>query len=727
MDDHTLDQMCARWGVDVAYADIWGHRHPASRETKEAILAALGALAQDGARADARDAGPALSAVCRLCVGEVPATITARFAPHRAPSHLNWRLALESGEVHAGEWHADATANADRATIVLPVMPPAGYHTFELSDPHSVTAPATTRLIVAPARCFGGRAGQQRMFGPAVQLYALRSHRNWGIGDFTDLATLVELAAAQGADLVGVNPLHALFPADPEASSPYSPSNRRMLNVLYIDVEAIAEFAECEAARVYVATPTFREQLARLRTAPLVAYAGVASLKFDVLAMLYRQFRDRHLSRNTTRARAFREFQASGGDDLRKHAVFEALREALSAADPRAAPASWPAAFRDPGSPEVAAFTQAHHERVEFFEYLQWVAQEQLTAVADRARAAGMAVGLYRDLAVGVNDTGSEAWHDAPLFAHAMHVGAPPDEFNQKGQDWGLPPWIPQRLEQARFDSWTSVLRANMRFAGALRIDHVMGLFRLYWIPVGTSADRGAYVRYPFDDLLAILAVESQRAGCLVIGEDLGTVPDAVREAMTRLGIFSYRVLFFERRSDGSFAPPSDYPADALATIGTHDLPTLKGFLEEADLRAREELDLFPSPEAREDHYALRRSDRTRLSAALRDARLLGESVAGEAPPALPFDDALVRAVHAYVARTPSRLMTFQLEDVFGATEQINLPTTTEERYPNWRRKLPLDLESYGSDGRFAAVCAAIRAEGRGACGTAQAILAHAP
>jgi len=598
MDDRALDRMCARWGVDVAYTDIWGHRRPAPRETKEAILAALGAFGHEGATANARQGAP----------------------------------------------------------------------------------------TVAPARCFGGRAPQRRKFGPSVQLYALRSRRNWGIGDFTDLATLVELAAAQGADLIGVNPLHALFAADPNASSPYSPSNRRMLNVLYVDVEAAAEFAECEAARARVAETAFQRELARLRAAPLVDYGGVAALKFEVLAILHRQFCDRHLARNTARAQAFRDFRTSAGDDLRKHAEFESLRE-------------------------------ARPERGEFFEYLQWVAQEQLTAVADHGRIAGMAVGLYRDLAVGVNSAGSEAWHDAPLFAHTMHIGAPPDEFNPQGQDWGLPPWIPQRLAQSHFDSWTAVLRANMRSAGALRIDHVMGLLRLYWVPAGTPADRGAYVHYPFDELFAILALESERAGCVVVGEDLGTVPDALRDAMARSGILSYRVLLFERRPDGSFAPPTDYPAEALATFSTHDLPTLKGFVEGEDLRARDRLALFPTPQARESQYALRQSDRMRLAAALRDARLLGER--GDGTPVLHYDDALVRAVHAYVARTPSQLMTFQLEDVFGVGEQVNLPSTTGDRYPNWRRKLPLDLESYASDGRFAAVCAAIRAEGRGATPTA--------
>jgi (1->4)-alpha-D-glucan 1-alpha-D-glucosylmutase len=569
---------------------------------------------------------------------------------------------------------------------------------------------------VAP-RCFAGtgRAAIERMFGPAVQLYTLRSHRNWGIGDFTDLGRLIGIAAAHGADLVGVNPLHALFAGRPEDCSPYSPSNRAMLNPLYVDVEAVEEFSACEPARDRVLSAAFQRRLADARAAVLIDYPGVAALKYDILELLYRHFRERHANAATARGLAFREFQQRAGEPLLHHALFEALGEWLHRRDPALRDMrQWPSDYRHADSVAVAAFLESHRERVEFFQYLQWQADAQLADVADRARQAGMAIGLYRDLAVGVDAGGSEAWHDPSLFAHDMHVGAPPDEFNQNGQDWGLPPWIPQEIVQRRYAPWIDVLRANMHCAGALRIDHVMGLMRLYWIPAGADARDGAYVRYPFDALLGVLALESTRAGCIVVGEDLGTVPDAVRDAMARLAILSYRVLLFERAADGGFTRPEAYPREALCTFSTHDLPTLHGFLVEADLEARDALGLFPDEAMRAQQYALRRDDRRRLHVALRDAGLLTGDAAYASADALRFDQTLCNAVLAYLARTPSRLMTFQLEDVFGVVEQTNLPSTTGERYPNWRRKLPIELEQWASDGRFAAACAAIRAQGRG-------------
>jgi (1->4)-alpha-D-glucan 1-alpha-D-glucosylmutase len=278
-----------------------------------------------------------------------------------------------------------------------------------------------------------------------------------------------------------------------------------------------------------------------------------------------------------------------------------------------------------------------------------------------------MAIGLYRDLAVGANPAGAETWQQPHVFATAAQVGAPPDDFNRDGQAWGLPPWIPHRLREAGFAPWISLLHANMRHAGGLRIDHVMGLMRLFWIAQGQAPVNGAYVRYPLADLLALLALESTRHRCLVVGEDLGTVPDEVRAALHDAGVYSYRVLYFEKR------PPREYPAQALVAISTHDLPTWRGFQESADRAARDEL---------------------------------AQAFAREG---LDPADA-----HRYIARTPCALLTLQLEDVFGQREQANLPGTLDDQYPNWRRKVPLDLEDWDRDGRFAAVCAAIRSEGRG-------------
>jgi (1->4)-alpha-D-glucan 1-alpha-D-glucosylmutase len=630
MDGIDVDRLCAQWGVDTAYADIWGHLHAASITTKRAILAAMGA-----------------------------------------------------------SMHPDAA----QTPSIAPCVP-----------------------AQAP-RCFAGagRAATERMFGPAVQVYALRSDRNWGIGDFTDLGRLIEIAAAHGADLVGINPLHALFAGRPEDCSPYSPSNRAMLNPLYVDVEAVEEFSACEPARNRVASAAFQRRLADARAATLIDYPGVAALKYEILEILYRLFRERHAQAGTARGLAFRDFQQRVGDALLHHALFEALAEWLRRRDPAFRDARrWPPDYRHADSVAVAAFLESHRERVEFFQYVQWQAHLQLTDLAARGQQAGMAIGLYRDLAVGADPGGSEAWHDPSLFARDMHVGAPPDEFNQNGQDWGLPPWIPQQIARHRYAPWVDVLRANMHCAGALRIDHVMGLVRLYWIPAGADARDGAYVRYPFDALLGVLALESVRARCIVVGEDLGTVPDAVREAMARTGILSYRVLLFEHAADGGFTRPEAYPREALCTFSTHDLPTLHGFLLEADLEARDALGLFPNEALRTQQYAVRRDDRRRLHAALRDADLLPGDAAYADADTLRFDQTLCDAVQAYLARTPSRLMTFQLEDVFGIVEQTNMPSTTGERYPNWRHKLPLELEQWACDGRFAAACAAIRAQGRG-------------
>ena len=716
-DDADLDRLCAQWGVETAYVDTWGHLHAASAATKRAVLDAVGALSPRTALARA----PSFLSCAQVLRQDAPPEVTATFDATRPPPSLRFRLLLESGGVIEGDC-VPKSADQDpdgryRCRIALPALLPLGYHDLELRDAREDDRVARSRLIVVPSHCFQGmgRSARERIFGPAVQIYALRSRRNWGIGDFSDLGTLVEIAATQGADLVGVNPLHALFSDRPDDASPYSPSSRMMLNPIYLDVEAIEDFAACEPARSKFLSASFQRRVAAARASPLVDYRNVTALKFEVLEVVYRHFREHQLDPETPRGKAFRDFQRRGGDDLLYHTLFEALAESSRARDPapRRAP-GWLPDYREAGSADCAEFLEAHRERVEFFQYLQWQAHVQLANVAARALQASMAIGLYRDLAVGVNAMGSETWQHSSLFATGMHVGAPPDEFNQQGQDWGLPPWIPRRIAEHRYDPWVAVLRANMECAGALRIDHVMGLMRLYWIPVDSEPRDGAYVRYPLDAMLGVLALESVRAGCVVVGEDLGTVPDVVRGAMARLGILSYRVLYFEHAGDGSFAPPQSYPREALCTFSTHDLPTLPGFLAEADLRTRDALDLFPNEAMRARQFALRRDDRRRLHAALRDAGLLGVEAANAEPDALQFDQALGNAVQAYLARTPSRLMTFQLEDVFGVIDQANMPSTTGERYPNWRRKLPVELEDWARDGRFAAACAAIRAQGRG-------------
>lgn len=561
---------------------------------------------------------------------------------------------------------------------------------------HADGAPAASEgTVIRNARCHMPASGS-RLFGPAIQLYALRSRRNWGIGDFTDLATLARAAAAQGASFVGVNPLHELFLDRPAQASPYSPSTRLALNPLYIDVEAVDGF---DAVRALVDGGAFGERIASLRATPFIDYAGVWSAKRHVLTLLFEHFE--RAAPASSRA-AFRAFVAAQRDTVCDAALFDALQAHLSAHDPGVwGWPAWPAEYRQRGSAEVAAFAREHAHSVDFHLFLQWQADVQLARAQAAALDAGMSIGLYRDVAVGANPGGAETWQAPGLFAEDVHVGAPPDDFNRKGQDWGLPPWIPTELSRARYEPFANLVRANMRHAGALRIDHVMALARLYWIPRGMSPEDGAYVRYPLDDLCATLADESARERCVVVGEDLGTVPDALRDTLRDAGVFSYRVLFFERTHDGAFAPPASYPAQALVSVSTHDLPTLRGFLEGTDLAHRARLALFPGDALRDRLYAERERDRAALRNALASAHTEDANIAV--------------AVHRYAARTPCTLMTVQLEDVFDEAEQANLPATLDDQHPNWRRKVGIDLEDWDRDGRFARVCAAIRGEGRGA------------
>jgi (1->4)-alpha-D-glucan 1-alpha-D-glucosylmutase len=457
----------------------------------------------------------------------------------------------------------------------------------------------------------------------------------------------------------------------------------------------------------------FQGRLARLREAALVDYAGVAAAKHEVAALLYAQFRARHLAPGSESARgaAFRDFQRSSGRALRLHALFEALQEHFHRRDPGVwGWPVWPQAYRDPSSAQVREFAQANRARVEFYQWLQWQADVQLERVGLRSLELSLGVGLYGDLAVSVDRGGAEAWAEQDLYALGASIGAPPDDFNLNGQDWGLPPWIPQRLRAAAYAPFIATLRANMRHTGALRIDHVMGLMRLFWIPAQTSAQHGAYVHYPLDDLLGVLALESHRNRCAVIGEDLGTVPDAVREALGRAGVLSCRLLYFERWQDGEFKSPSDYPAQALVAASTHDLPTLAGFWQGHDLELRERLKLYPTEEVHRQQVLTRDRDRARLLAALHREGLLPDGASLDPAAMGQFTAQLGRALHLYLARTPSKVLLVQLEDVLGALDQVNLPGTTEQ-YPNWRRRLATDLERWPLLPEFTELCSALERE----------------
>ncbi len=503
-----LERLSRLCGIAGEYTDIWGHVHEVGSASRAGLLAAMG-VATDSPQAveralEARERGQRLLPPVQVhWADRGPIEIALSVAAGAAQTPLRWTLREEQGRELQGEIVPAALPGLEetqgegghrRVLLRLAQVPGPGYHRLSITPAAGGDGPTgEMSLIVAPSTCYQPPplADSARVWGPAVQLYALRSQRNWGIGDFTDLRLLIDTASALGAGVVGVNPLHALFPQQPRHASPYSPSSRLFVNVLYLDVEAIADYAECEAARAAVQDPRFQARLRALRGTDLVDYPAVAEMKLSVLQLLYRNFRHRHLEGDRERGRAFRAFQREQGRSLRLHALFETLQEHFLREDPDlwGWPA-WPEAYRDPGAAAVAEFAGAHLERVEFYEYLQWLAQLQLGEVGARSLELGLVVGLYQDLAVSVDRAGAEAWANQALYALDARIGSPPDDFNLNGQDWGLPPLIPERLYQAAYRPFIATLRSNMRHGGALRIDHVMGLMRLFWVPRGADAGR---------------------------------------------------------------------------------------------------------------------------------------------------------------------------------------------------------------------------------------------
>lgn len=726
-----LDQLCDRCGVLPTYRDIWGNEHHTSDVAKRSLLAAMGLVV----KTDEQIAVALHDFDRRTWDRPLPPVLVVRemVRPHRIEITLpvseeslpyRWCLRRESGAENHGEFTPSVLEEVSRnhhdgqdylrRILVFDLAVEPGYHRFSIERADGSGLTGAMSFIVAPAACYEPPVlhGAGRVWGSAAQLYGIRSERNWGIGDFSDLRSILEFCAEAGASTLLLNPLHALFPNAPDHVCPYSPSNRAYFNTLYLDVEAIADFAECGEAKAMVDTPSFQAQLRALRAAQQVDYSGVAKVKSGVLECLYRHFRRDHLASNTDRARSFRAFQAEHGASLHGQALFEALQEHFCGQDGNIwGWPVWPEAYRDHTSAEVAAFSDAHLERVEFFEYLQWQAAEQLAAAGARSRELGLGIGMMLDLAIGVAEGGAATWRRRDLYALEASVGAPPDEINRIGQDWGLPPWIPHQLKAAAYEPFIELLRANMRDAGALRMDHVAGLRRLFWVTRGLPVAEGAYVSYPLDDLLGILALESQRNRCLVVGEDLGTVSDEVRNALPPMGVLSTRLLYFERSEDGRLNPPQAYPVNAMAAVTTHDLATLAGFWLGLDIDLRVELHLYPDDEVRNQQIVRRAEDRAQLLVALEGEGLLpaGSSLNPVGFPAMTAE--LAAAVYLYLARAPSKLLLVQMEDGFGVREQPNLPGVVEPVYPCWHLKQPLNLEEWRTSSFLQGILRAVRQE----------------
>ncbi|HEV2675621.1 MAG TPA: 4-alpha-glucanotransferase [Aliidongia sp.] len=682
-----LHRLAAHAGIATEWRDVWGKPHTVPADSLIALLDAMGVPAQTEAiaRVSLKRRARSTALPAALVVDSGKGTSVA--VPDASVGR-RWTLSCEDGRDIEGE-----LTEGERA-LTLPALPD-GYHRLRFADDGE-----TIQVIASPGECHLPVGAEARDWGLATQLYGLRTPTQWGIGDFTDLGTIGAGVAARGGSMIGVNPLHALFPAAPHRISPYSPSSRLFLNPLYIDVTAVPDLAACEPARQRIASSEFGDQLAHVQASELVEYPAVARLKAGILRLLWRSFRDDHLaSTSSERGQAFRRFQQELGQPLVRFAQFHAL-QSHHLDHTGFAWKDWPDGLRSADGADTPRFAAAHEDEILYHQYLQWEADRQL---GQAARTAGLSIGIYRDLAIGADPYGADTWSAPDSYITGASVGAPPDLLNRQGQNWGLTAYSPLALRTQAYQPFIAALRANMRHAGALRIDHVMGLKQLYLVPEGQSAERGAYIRYPFEDMVRILALESRRNRCLVVGEDLGTVPHAFRPRMARAKILSCRILMFERGAGDRFKSPTAYPPLAAAGAGTHDLPPLKSWWQGVDIHERAALGLYPTAAARHRDEAARALDRHRLVAALRRQDLMPPDL--EAKLAEDFHHDLIAAVHRFLARTPSALLLVQAEDLLGIETMVNLPGTMDE-HPNWRRRLPIPIAELLNDARFAALSA---------------------
>ena len=734
-----LAQLSERVGIAAEYYDISGTRHFTLDSTRRAILGAMGfavesreALAQSLTQWDEASWRRPCEPVQVVRQGTGPASVACCLALEDGRERavvVHWKLSDETGEpVRSGEAGPGLSAlevrflegkRHVRLGVPLPEELPLGYFTLALQAEGLVGgATGTMRIIVSPPHCYLPPSVDvhRPVWGLALQLYSLSSPRNWGCGDFTDLSQVVDWAGKElGAGLIGLNPLHALRNTSPHHTSPYAPLNRLALNELYINLEKLPEFFASQDAQRQYQSAEFQQKLKALREHRRVEYEAIAQAKRVMLDLAYRQFLKEHydgeepnLVPKTARAKLLERFIQSEGEPLELYAIFQTLEEERKLIQSKTATwREWPKQFLAPGPP-VREYGKRHRKRVRFFQYIQWIAAEQLQEVRRRAEEAGMPIGLYNDLALGAERTGAEVWMYQSVLALEADCGAPPDAFAPEGQNWGLPPVNPLALRASGYELLIRLLRANLRFGGAIRLDHVMALCRLFWIPRGKPASEGTYVHYPFEDLLAIVALESVRAKTLVIGEDLGTVPDWVREQLGKAKVLSYKVFYFERRDDGSWKAPHDYPEQSLAVVTTHDLPTLTGFWSGEDIQVRAGLGAFRDEGARRQAWDERQQDKSRMLQALKSEGLLPEGLSEDPASAPAMTPALCRAIHLYLAKSRSAVVLANVEDGLEELAQTNLPGTVEQ-HPNWSRKYALSIDGFLSDTRLRDLGAALR------------------
>ena len=708
MTQQLLQQLVEMRGIETQYVDAWGKPATIAESSKAKLLNTLGydtssdEKIQSQITQDIKSVWLSPLNPVQVVRNTQEINLAVRLPIELVNDDHTLTVTCENGDVRTHQFtpvdqEMTTMAHIDDVefheyVVTLPLDLPLGYHDVALSADDDEFA--RSRLIVAPEACYTPNEIKEgkKIWGLSVQLYCVRSEKNWGIGDFSDLALLIEKAAGVGADFIGLNPIHALYPANPNACSPYGPSSRRWLNYLYIDVTAIDGYDDASVQAV-VSSDEFKATLEHARNVEHVDYEAVAHVKLAALKAVFDVYDAKYLRKSTKQNKAFKAFVEAGGESLDMLAVYDALQSHLKAEGKD----SWgwpvfPKEYKDYYNPAVAKFKSANEQDVKFYLFLQWIAAQQLELASNKATDAGMTIGLYRDLAVGVSEGSAEIWGNKDLYCTGASVGAPPDILGPLGQNWGLPPMDPRKLYEQGYQPIIDLFASNMASSGSLRIDHVMALLRLWWVVKGDNAKDGGYVYYPVDDLLGILALESHRNQSLVIGEDLGTVPEEIRSKLADNGVYSYRVFFFEQAEDGGFFSPSHYPVQSMSTLTTHDMPTLIGYWHCLDLELGKEIGLYPTEEILQTLYADRHENKQAILDTLHGHGSIGDNV-GRDVNHTGMNRELNNGMQVHMAGGSSALLSLQLEDWLEMDKPVNIPGTFDE-YPNWRRKLTENIES---------------------------------
>lgn len=732
---HELAGLC---GIVPEYWDSFGTQHIASIETKKAILKAMGMDldSAEGIEHEIRELrkrpwNRVVEPVIAISVNQQPFELPLYLPLNEGEEQkltISWSVEDEERNRQDFSLSGDAISITDQQWIdgtryvKIPLKDKGqreiGYYfvTITCEHPERIfpeekhSLQKKSRVIIAPDQCYIPPPLEEgKTWGIYANLYSVRSARNWGIGDFTDLKELIRLTGRLKGGFVGINPLHAIPNKKPYGISPYSPISRLYKNFIYLDMDSISDVADSKEAQKILDSEVFKKELQEEKHEAMIDYKKIAFLKKSILTYAFEHFYDRHYLKNTERGRAFKEYVIYEDAPLEAYALFQALWEHMNTRLKVYIWQDWPAEYHNPQSSAVQKFRDDNERDILFYKYIQWLVDVQHRESAELAAELDLPVGIYHDLAIGSIGGGSNGWSYQNLVAGAINVGAPPDEFNINGQNWNFPPVVPERLRETGYEFFTDIIRKNIKYNGALRIDHALGMFRLFWIPSGMPAVEGAYVTYPVEDLLRIIALESVRYKTMIIAEDLGTVGENVHATLHRFRMLSYRLLYFERNyPDPSFTLPEHYPDIALCAVTTHDLPTLYGYWAERDLEVKKQLNLFRDDEQWQRYVRDRERDRGLLLNALKSRGIVSDDFPANPEMISAMTDELCLAIYHYLAHTPCKLVAVSLDDIIGTVDQQNMPGTTDE-YPNWMQKTPLSLEQILSDKRFEALAEMFR------------------